>query len=350
MLLDKRYQLTFETATVRDAIGCINSAILSLSYHRTAFRNFTIIMAQDCSTSGVQTAGVLLKTIPKEQQLAIARELIVNLRSDFDVAAASVAVELVADGNDSTLRNDLLDVLKSRIEHGSPDQVVSLLASSPELLDRLVTLAGGYLEHSLDSTTTEPIKVASEATNPDEQTGLGRVEYDEHDAVSSTLLQWLRFTKIAISSGHLLQKETEKGLFTSALEHLNNTDRATALAARDVVFSLISSTAAQQNLGAVRATIASLITARDEKLQQTLGYALWMRLLAAADVVDLSQLDLSGDSYWEPLLSGLRNGDAERRKMCLDILKRSVALVIEQGKIGAVARIETGKSIWPNPT
>ena len=297
-------------------------------------------MAQDFSTSGAQTAGVLLKTIPKEQQLAIARELIVNLRSRFDFASASLAVELVADRDDSTLGEDeLLDVLKSRIEHGCPEQVVSLLASSAKLLDRLVILAVQNLERPENFTAIQPIKVASETTDPDEQTGLGRVEPDEQDATSSILLQWLRFAKIAISSGHPLQRDNENGLLTSALKSLNNTSRPTALAARDLVFLLISSPAAQGNLETVNATIASLITARDAKLQQTLGYALWMRLLAASDVVDLS-----GDSYWEPLLSGLRNGDAERRKMCLDILKRSAALAVEQGKIGAVARIETSKS------
>jgi hypothetical protein len=309
-------------------------------------------MAHDFSTSGAQTASVLLKTIPKEQQLIIARELIVNLRSKFDVAAASVAVELVADRDDSALRNDLLDVLKSQIEIGSPDEVVTLLTSFPKLLDQLVTLAGQHLGHPVNPTVVEPIKVASVTTDPDEQTGLGRVEPDEQDAISSILLQWLRFVKIAVSSGHPLQTENEKGLLTSALTSLNNTNRPTALAARDLVFLFISSPAAQQNLEAVQTTIASLITARDSKLQQTLGYALWMRLLAASDVVDLSQLDLSGESYWEPLLSGLRNGDAERRKMCLDILKRSVALAVEQGRIEAVARIEIGKSskLYPAPS
>jgi hypothetical protein len=300
-------------------------------------------MAQAFSTSGAQTAGVLLKTIPKEQQLAIARELTVNLRSNFDVAAASVAVELVADRDDSALKSDLLNVLTSQIEHGSPGEVVTLLTPFPKLLDRLVTLAGQHLERPVIPTPIEPIKIASEFTDPDEQTGLGRVEVDEQDASSNTLLQWLRFTKIAISSGHPLQRGNEQGLFTSSLKFLNNTNRPTALAARDLVFLLISSPVAQHNLKAVRNTIASLIAARDAKLQQTLGYALWMRLLAASDVVDLSQLDLSDDSYWEPLLSGLRDGDAERRKMCLDILKRSVALGVEQGKIGAVARIESGK-------
>lgn len=152
------------------------------------------------------------------------------------------------------------------------------------------------------SPSIEPTKTESEVTGSDEQTGIGRVQPDEQDATSSTLLQWLRFTKIAISAGHLLQKQNEKHIFTSSLRSLKNTNRPTALAARDLVFLLISSPAAQGSLEAVRTTIASLIAARDAKLQQTLGYALWMRLLAASDVVDLSQLDLSDDSYWEPLL------------------------------------------------
>jgi len=301
-------------------------------------------MAQAISTSGAQTASILLKTIPKEQQFAIARELIVNLRSNFDVPSASLAVELVADRDDSALGDELLDVLKSRIEHGSPDEVVALLASTHKLLDQLIYLAGQYLERPEIHVTVEPIKVASETTDPDEQTGLGHVEEDEQDVMSSPLLQWLRFTKIAILAGHPLHRENEKHLFTSGLKFLNNANKATALAARDLVFLLISSPAAQQNLEAVQTTIASLITAQDAKLHQTLGYALWMRLLATSDVVDLSQLDLSDDSYWEPLLSGLRDGDAERRKMCLEILKRSVALAVEQGKTGAVARTESGKS------
>lgn len=69
-----------------------------------------------------------------------------------------------------------------------------------------------------------------------------------------------------------------------------------------------------------------------------------MRLLSVSDVIDLSSVDLRDNSYWAPLLLGLRSGDAERRKMCLDILKRSVALANEQGSTEAVARCGSGKS------
>jgi hypothetical protein len=59
----------------------------------------------------------------------------------------------------------------------------------------------------------------------------------------------------------------------------------------------------------------------------------------------LSSIDINDEAYWAPLLLGLRSGDAERRKMCLDILKRSVALAVEQGAVGAVAGSGAGKSV-----
>ena len=295
-------------------------------------------MAQNFST-GAQTAGVLLQTIPKPQQIAIAKGLIVNLRSQFDDAAASVAVELVSGQDDATLQNDLLDVLKIRIESWFPDNVASLLKSFSELSSRLVTVAAECLAEPktsndliTDSTT--------QSSNKAEQDELSNVDPDKQDPSNDLALQWLRFAKQTVSTD--FSSEREDSLFGSALKFLNDAHRSTALAARDLVFSLLSSKTGQNNLEAVRESVSSLISARDAKLQQTLGYALWMRLLASSDEVNLSSIDLYDDTYWSPLLSGLRNGDAERRKMCLDILKRSVALAIEQEKPGAVACKDNG--------
>lgn len=296
-------------------------------------------MAQNFST-GAQTAGVLLQTIPEAQQIAIAKELIARLRSQFDDAAASVAIELVSGQSDATLQNDLLDVLKTRIESGFPDGVALLLKSFPNLSSRLVTAAADLLADpkASDNFITEPTAQSSDKA---EQEELSDVDLDKQDPSNDIALQWLRFAKRTVSTDHA--SERENSLFASALKFLNDTHRSTALAARDLVFSLLSSKTGQSNLAAVRGSIDSLISARDAKLQQTLGYALWMRLLASSSDVDLSSIDLNDDSYWSPLLSGLRDGDAERRKMCLDILKRSVALAIEQEKPGAVARKDNGK-------
>lgn len=297
-------------------------------------------MVQNFST-GAQTAGVLLQTIPEAQQIAIAKELIARLRSRFDDAAASVAIELVSGQGDATLQDDLLDVLKTRIESGFPDSVASLLKSFSNLSSRLLTAAADFLADPKASNdlATDP---TTQSSNKAEEDELSNVDPDKQDPTNDLALQWLRFAKQTVSTDHA--SEREDSLFGSALRFLNDTHKPTALAARDLVFSLLSSKTGQNNLDAVRNSISSLISARDAKLQQTLGYALWMRLLASSDDVDLSSIDLNDDSYWSPLLSGLRNGDAERRKMCLDILKRSVALAIEQEKPGAVACKDSGKS------
>lgn len=290
------------------------------------------IMAHNFSTSGAQTAGVLLKTIPEAQQSVIARELTVRLRSSFDEAAASVAVELVGGRNDATLKEELLQVLTTRIEQGSPESVASLLDQSSDLSSQLVTKAAKYLA---EPASQKP----AESLGPD----AAETADGNEDTSSDVALQWLRFAKIAAPTGRT--ESQEDALFRSALVFLHHPNKSTALAARDLVFSLFSSSsAAQRDLNNVRATLSSLINTQDAKLQQTLGYALWMRLLAASDDLDLSAIDLVDDGYWEPLVSGLRHGDAERRKMCLDILKRSVALAVEQGKLNAVTNKGTGKS------
>jgi len=304
--------------------------------------NSDFTMAQNFSTAGAQTAGVLLQTIPEAQQIAIAKELNIRLRSQFDDAAASVAVELVSSRVDATLRDDLLDVLKIRIESGFPDSVASLLKSFPDLSSCLVVAAVDYLGdptiHTTNDFSTDP---TTQFSSKGEQDELNSVNLDKLDPSNDLVLHWLRFAKQALSSGRTHEREDD--IFKSALKFLSDTHRSTALAARDLVFFLLSSKTGQKNLAAVRESISSLISARDARLQQTLGYALWMRLLACSGEVDLSSIDLTDDSYWSPLLSGLRNGDAERRKMCLDILKRSVALAIEQEVLGAVACKDTGE-------
>lgn len=305
---------------------------------RTLYRS---IMAQKFSNSGAQTAGVLLRTIPEAQQTVIARELTTKLRSSFDEAAASVAVELVAGREDAALKNDLIDVLVSRIEQGSPDNVASLLSQSIGLSERLVTVAVEVLTNT-DKTSSSTIKSGSQDVDKDDQDDDEGAK-DSKAASKSTVLYWLRFAKQVVPAAR--NGDHEQALFRNALGLLHHTDRATALAARDLVFSYFSSsTTAQKNLNAVRETIRALIDSSDSKLQQTLGYALWMRLLAVSDQLDVSEIDLNDDAYWQPLIVGLRNGDGERRKMCLDILKRSVALAVDQGNLGAVAGKDNGKS------
>lgn len=299
-------------------------------------------MAQKFSTSGAQTASVLLRTIPEAQQAIIAKELTRKLRTSFDEAAASVAVELVAGRDDAALKDDLIDVLVSRVEQGSPESVASLLSQSPDLSGRLVAVAIEALSKPDQSSLSIPTHSDSQTADHDDEQ-FDEVAKGDQDASVDSKLQWLRFTKQTVPRGQ--NEGHEQALFKKALELLKSIDRATALAARDLAFALFSSSSvAQKQLKGFRETISALIDSSDSKLQQTLGYALWMRLLAASDVLDVSAIDLKNDAYWQPLITGLRSGDGERRKMCLDILKRSVALAIDQGNLAAVTSKNNGKS------
>ena len=162
-------------------------------------------MVQNFST-GAQTAGVLLQTIPEAQQIAIAKELIARLRSQFDDAAASVAIELVSGQDDATLQNDLLDVLKIRIESGFPDSVASLLKAFSNLSSRLATAAADFLIGPKASTdlTVDPTTQSSQKPEQDE---LSNVDPDKQDPSNDLALQWLRFAKQTVSTDYTSERE-----------------------------------------------------------------------------------------------------------------------------------------------
>ncbi|OQO14167.1 hypothetical protein B0A48_01043 [Cryoendolithus antarcticus] len=56
----------------------------------------------------------------------------------------------------------------------------------------------------------------------------------------------------------------------------------------------------------------------------------WMGFLTRASGISL---DVEADSYWQLMESGLRHGDAERRKLSLDIMKSSVAYAVWHKKL-----------------
>ena len=203
------------------------------------FWKSTSKMAQQFSTSGAQTAGVLLKTIPEAQQSLIARELTTRLRDSFDDAAASVAVELVSGRNEANLKDELIQVLTLRIEEGSPDNVASLLRQSPELLTRLMTITTESLSSLSKGPDTDSVKAEQLSSTADDRSEHEEVPATNQGQSSDASLYWLRFAKIALCSGHDI--DHEDSLFINALEFLKHGDRPTALAARDLVFSLFAS-------------------------------------------------------------------------------------------------------------
>jgi hypothetical protein len=292
------------------------------------------------TSTGAQTASVLLRTLPTSQQLVIAKDLLSSLRSDYDEAAASVAVALISGLHDTELWRNLLDVLTARIENGNPESVSSLTQQSPELSrdlrksasERLDALASHYL-------ASPGLVVAGFAVN---------IEADmldnspEGTSKAPSALQWLLFARRVLAQSNIVHDQEE--MLRAALCLIGTLDKSTALAARDLVFLLLS-------LGSVNAEGAkllqlittALISAQDSKLHQTLGYSVWLQAVASTDRGSALCFDISVDTYWQLILAGLRHGDAERRKLALEILKRSVAVAIEQERPWLVTNDANGK-------
>jgi len=294
------------------------------------------------STSGAQTAVVLLSAISKEQQLSVAKGLTAQLQGAFDETAASVVLQLLNHQNDQQLRQDVVDVLVARIEEGQPESIVRLLRGCDDLSGlllntadaRLRAVAGHYLrDHGSLSTGFA-----------------GRLQasgFDEasHSAEPAAVPFWLQYARLA--AGPANGGDCNSSLLRSGLVLLGSSEAPVALAAKDLVFTLLKISDVKDD-GMLSRTIDALISVQGSKLHQTLGYSLWLRCLAATEPGKRALVHVDSDGYWEPIKYGLRHGDAERRKLCLDILKRSVAVAIEMGKPELVTRRPDGE--YPEAT
>lgn len=293
--------------------------------------------ANKFSTSGVQTANVLLNAISGPEQLSIARALTGKLRQDFDETAASTVLQLSTHHEDEKLRQDIVGVLAARVEKGEAETVARLLISSENYAlllfkvaqDRLLVIAGSCINGHGSLTPGYAGRLQVGGIDPEL----------ESSAEISSAAAWLRFARLMTSSSVGGQAQASS-LFRSGIVLLGSEDPPIALAARDLVISLIST----DNLDAqlLSRSISALIPTSGSKLHQTLGYSVWLRSLAASEPGKPSLLPVGEADYWEPIKMGLRYGDMERRKLCLDILKRSVAIAIESGRPDIVTRDPKG--------
>ncbi|KAF2486175.1 hypothetical protein BDY17DRAFT_239671, partial [Neohortaea acidophila] len=103
-------------------------------------------------------------------------------------------------------------------------------------------------------------------------------------------------------------------------------DTSTAMAARDVICIMLlparaSSTPAWTKLplDTIWRTVQSLVTSDIRTQRSLIGYSLWLRLMLLPEGTHITTLEAA--DYWKPVMHGLRRGDSERRKICLNIFK-----------------------------
>lgn len=294
-------------------------------------------MAKAFMSSGGQTASVLLRAIPLDQHPLLVESLAASLRSNFDEGTASLLVELVSHQTDKQAKQNLLDLLIEQVEEDSPGTAALLSLQSPDLAQDLLDITTDRLYQIVGNWDGQPDCVIPSFTGilPVHLARSGSGSSKKDDAQPPKVaMQWLRFAK-SLAAADLLEQRNER-LVYSALFLLGAISQSTSLAARDLVFSLLpTSPLFEESVKLIPRAMAALLSSH-LKNHQTLGYTLWLRSLAALDQCGLNILDIAATDYWKPIHRGLRHGDTERRKLCLEILKRSVALAIEKGQVATV--------------
>ena len=247
-------------------------------------------------------AGILFGCIPEAEQLGVLMSLIGSLHTG-DHSGIDFVACIVVDHPSSTARQGFLAVLDQALRIGEIQSAVCLSEKYPRLGSDLVGKA---------------IETISKAKS-----------LAEDEQLSSLALQsYLSFIKSTVF--RLPIDINRSKLFKECLDLLNAENNQVSIASKDVVFTMLSTTddATLDGLvvpcrSQIWECIEQLTAPNSKKDESLLGYSLWLRWGLSGGGRYLN--GFITDQYWEILLYGLRHGDPEKRKLCLNILKLSVA-------------------------
>ena len=244
-------------------------------------------------------ASILLQHVPEHERGNLFTSLLERLRPD-DGAGLELTASLVMQHSNLGVQRRLLSFMDQVIRSGQSQCVVLASLSHPDLCLRLSTIA---------------VDILCEAKS------LGGGTADV------TVLNYLRFLQSTIS--HLPFGTVHPNLFRACLALLGAANQEICFAANTIISNILSSKNQESVKGIllpsrpdVWESIQNLI-ASASKLHVLLGYSLWLRWILGLGKE--LQTDFNTDKYWQLILRGLRHGDTERRKVCLHVLKSSIA-------------------------
>jgi tRNA guanosine-2'-O-methyltransferase len=297
-------------------------------------------------TSTQPAIRTLLDRIPPPDRTQVVRDAIASVKLD-DPPGASVALSLLAAQWDHESEQQLLGRLYASIVAGHAGAAFSATEEDPNLrvrlLHRVVRQLLGVAYHLEKLPKSElPVSLLDVASLP----GWGHVPDPSLDHV----VPLLRFLKLALSPR--CDRGDLKFLVAATLNFLGVADESICLAARDVVSILTSGAfpCIREGTMTLWPCAQALIQRSSGPFHIGLGFAIWLRWASCAD---LSRA-LRDPTYSTLLRRGLLEGDGERRKQCLGILRLSVAHAAEaedtRAMICSDSATATSKSSFPVPS
>lgn len=279
-------------------------------------------------------ARTLLRHVPEGERADVVREAIGLLGQDGS-ADIDLTTALLAEHPDPGLQQEYVARLVALVEAGHVDQVLPPVARDAELrgllfehiTERLALLVSS-LRASRKGIFPVPIDGGSIFPKP------GTVSSDDENPAPN--LDALQRLLAFIKRSYPVKSEAvpSERLVSVSLTSLGASDERTCIAARSALLSLLK---AQGHVGDDRLrllwTCITCLVDSASAFHQGLGFSLW---LALAGKLHTSSAILIEQGYWERLRGGLRQGDAERRKQCLGIFRRSIALAIRNEAVKAI--------------
>ena len=254
------------------------------------------------SPKGLTTASILLGYVPKAEHPDLLRSLIESVVA-ADQSTIDFTASLIEHCSDRDAREAFLAFIEQTIVAGSVQCAVSLSLQHHNLGIELLSRAACKL-----SKAKSRMEVA---------------HFD--DSGVQSYLEFCKCTFSLLPDGNILAR-----LLDASLNLLSTAKPETCMSARSFIFALLSVSDVRAIKDVLRSTspqmwnrIRRLASSQNGKHHTLLAYSLWLRWILSDPGESLQTIVT--DEYWQLLLEGLRHGDTERRKLCLSILKLSMA-------------------------
>ncbi|KAF2718110.1 hypothetical protein K431DRAFT_231619 [Polychaeton citri CBS 116435] len=275
---------------------------------------------------GLTTATLLLQHVNEDERPPLIRGIAKS--SSLETASdTSFVTSILSRYPDEDAEFEVARRLKASIDRGLIDEWVPGIKAHKVISLRLLELSTATLKESLDSLSALPksqgISVPLEPNIRHEIEAHCAEQRRASEASSVILLarSHLSFIQKVFVDAKDRETSTHPDLYNTVLSLMGAADPSISASAANVCFSLLRVPGSLRH-ALLWTRIATLVAVKHSPSHVTIGYQLWLRALINGDLDD--QITEHQVTYWTLINGGLRHGDTERRKLCLQILRHSV--------------------------
>lgn len=274
-------------------------------------------------------ARSLLRRIPQQERSAAVQDVVRSLgqRGSGDI---ELAVSLLAEHPDDVARRALLKHLRSMIEAGHGDQILTVCTRDAGIGNQLLRdlteqLVRKACQLQADSVTSAVVAIEDAVPRTDGNLySMSAADGLISSSVSvKSLLNYARRSVLKETS-----EENLELLLKASLVYAGTSDVDICMNARDMLFSLLSAKliTSESRVNLLWRCIQTLATSTSQSSHRGIAYSIRLRWTSTKGFPNRLLLD---ENYWQILRQGLQHGDTEHRKQCLAILRRSVAMAMQ---------------------